>query len=482
MDAQNKYLYKITPLLLIILNLILKIIFIESNSIGGDEPFSIYHAQLNVSSIIEHLRNGNNPPLYEIILHFWINLFGISEFSVRFPSFIFSVLTVLYIYKIGKNYFSYQIALISSLLFSFSNYHIAFAHEARVYSLFALLTTMSMYFFLVICNKQKNFKYFLILLSINITLLYSHYLGFYVIAIQTISVAFIKDNRGKLFSKYLVYLLSLLLLYIPNLRNLIMLFLFSSKNGTWVKSPNGVEGIYNMLWQFSNKPLTTVIAIGILLLSIVKFITKKDLKNLTSSNKIILIWFLFPFLFMFVISYWIPMFLDRYLIFVSISFYLILSISSVYILSQSKYKLILPGILVLLFIFTFNPNIDNKRHVRETVEKVRELKDPKTKVLICPQYFIYNFAYYYSAEIFKGINFQDPYYQISKNLLKENIYTINNINEVNLDNCNKVVFVDAAAQFSFPENNILNRLKKEYKLKNTHKYYEIFNVYEFDKK
>ena len=176
------------------------------------------------------------------------------------------------------------------------------------------------------------------------------------------------------------------------------------------------------------------------------------------------------------------MFLDRYLIFVSISFYLILSISSAYILSQSKYKLLLPGILVLLFAFTFNPNIDNKRHVRETVEKVRELKDPKTKVLICPQYFIYNFAYYYSDEIFKEINFQDPYYQIKKNLLKENIYTINNINEVNLENCNKVVFVDAAAQFSFPENNILNRLKKEYKQKNTHKYYEIFNVYEFDKK
>ena len=110
------------------------------------------------------------------------------------------------------------------------------------------------------------------------------------------------------------------------------------------------------------------------------------------------------------------------------------------------------------------------------------MKDPKTKVLICPQYFIYNFAYYYSAEIFKGIDLQNPYYQITKNLQKDDIYTINNINEVNLDNCKKVVFVDAAAQFSFPENNIMNMLEKEYKLKNTYKYYEIFNVYEFEKK
>ena len=281
--------------------------------------------------------------------------------------------------------------------------------------------------------------------------------------------------------KYIVYLLGLILLYIPNLNILIIRFLDSSNHGTWVKSPNGFESIYNMLWQFSNKPVTTVFTISILLVALVKLIIKKDIKNIPTSNKIILIWFLFPFLFMFIISYWIPMFLDRYLIFVSLGFYLVLSLCSSYIISQRKYKLILPGILVVLFAVTFNPNVDNKRHVKETVEKVKELKDKRTKVLICPQHFIYNFTYYYSSEIFKEIDNQNPSYKISENLIKQNIYTINNINEVDLSGCNKIIFLDAASQFSFPENNIINILEKTYKLKDTYKFYEIFNVYEFIK-
>ena len=481
MNDNNKYLVSLTPVFLIILNLILKTIFISSNSVGGDEPFSIYHAQLDVSSIIHQLSFGNNPPLYEIILHFWIELFGITELSVRLPSLIFSSVTVLFIYKIGKEYFTYQTALITSLLFSFSNYHLAFSHEARVYCLFALLTAMSMYLFLIICNKQQDFKYYLLLLTINVLLLYSHYFGFYVIIIQTISVAFINDIRNKILGKYIVYILGLILLYIPNLHILITRFLEASMHGTWVKSPNGFESIYNMLWQFSNKPVATVIAISILLVALVKLIIKKDIKNIPTSNKIILMWFLFPFLFMFIISYWIPMFLDRYLIFVSLAFYFVLSLCSSYIISQRKYKLILPGILVILFAVTFNPNVDNKRHVKETVEKVKELKDSRTNVLICPQHFIYDFTYYFSSEIFKETDNENPSYKISENLLKQNIFIINDINEVNLSNCDKIIFLDAASQFSFPENNILKTLEKSYKLKNTYKFYEIFNVYEFVK-
>jgi hypothetical protein len=187
-----------------------------------------------------------------------------------------------------------------------------------------------MHTFLTICCKQKDFRHYLWLLTINVLLLYSHYFGFFVIAIQTIPVVLIKDIRNKILGKYIVYLLGLIFLYIPNLNILIIRFLDSSNHGTWLKSPNGFESIYNMLWQFSNKPVTTVIAMSILLVALVKSIIKKDIQNIPISHTIILIWFLFPFLFMFIISYWIPMFLDRYLIFVSLGFYFVLAICSSY--------------------------------------------------------------------------------------------------------------------------------------------------------
>ncbi len=481
-NLNNNYWIKFTPFLLVFLNVILKIIFISSNSIGGDEPFSMYHAQLDTSAIIKMLYSENNPPLHFFFLQNWIKLFGISAFSVRLPSLIFSAFTVLYLYKIGKEYFTFRIAILISLIFTFSNYHLAFAHEARVYSLFALLTAMSMYYFLKVCNEQKNFKSIIFFLIINALLIYAHYFGFFVIAIQSIAVLFIRDIRIKIFRNYVFYSVGLILLYIPNLNILIKRFSFSTSHKTWVSPPNGLVSLYDMLWHFCNKPVTTVFALLIIISALIKVLYKKDFKIIHLNIKVMVIWFLFPFLFMFIISYWVPMFLDRYLIFVSLGYYLVLAVCANYIVENGKYKFIIPGFLVASFLITFNPNVDNKRHVKETVAKIIELKTPKTKVLICPQHFIYNFAYYYNPKIFKGTDLQYPSLKMTNNLIKQNIYTITNINEVDLDGSERIVFLDAAANFSFPENNIFNTLEKLYTLKNKYEFPEIFTIYEFVKK
>src|SRR5947199_282023 len=80
--SEKKILF--TGLAFVLLNFVLKILFISNNSIAGDEPFTIYHAQMDVPSLLHYLKNYNNPPLYELILHYWIHIFGIGSLSVRF--------------------------------------------------------------------------------------------------------------------------------------------------------------------------------------------------------------------------------------------------------------------------------------------------------------------------------------------------------------------------------------------------------------
>ena len=473
-------LIKITPLILILLNLIIKMLYISTSSIGGDEPFSVYHAQMDVASIISHLTQGNNPPTYEILLHFWIKIFGISELSIRFPSVFFSALTVFYIFNIGEKFFAYEVGLVAALLFSFSNFNVLLAHEARVYAMFSFFVAASMYYFLEAIRNPKKHKYYLLILGCNTLICYLHYFGFFIVFLQTVAFILLKDVRINTYKNYCLYLLAFGILYIPNTYILVTRFLDSTVHGTWISPPNGLNSVYNMLRTFSNQPLTTVFCILIFVGAGVKSFFKHDENPNRIYKQVILLWFLFLFIFMFVISYWIPMFFDRYLIFVSLGYYLSVSILSLSLLSQKKYKFIVPGVTVILFLVTFNPNMDNKRHVKETVSKIVELKTDSTSVIIFPSSFVINFAYYYNKSIFADVDAKTVYDKMIVNLRKENVFSINSINSFS-SYSKRIIYFDAAADFGAPNNNILSTLNTQYRLLNTYKFYEIFNVYEFEK-
>lgn len=444
------------------------------------------------------LSEGNNPPLYEILLHFWINILGISELSVRIPSLIFSCLTVLFIYKIGIKYLNNRVALCASSIFIFSNYQILFAHEARVYALLGLLTVISMYLFMGIFydsktntnsedNKRFNFKAtkkYIMLAVINTLIIYSHYFGFFVLIIQFLFLMFNYPFLIKHWKKVLLSAGILALLYSPFILVISKRFIESS-GGTWVQPPSGLESIYNMLWMFSNAPVATVCIIAILVFALFKYVAnfKNELKNIYSG--FIVFWFVFIFFFMFSVSFWIPMFMDRYLMPAAIAFPLLVGICADYLIKTSKYKLVMPLVVSLLFIITVKPNISNKRNVKETVEKIKELKTSNTIVYFCPNWFELNFAYYYNIEYFKDyddVNIKNKIYQY---LQSENIFPITSSNQIDTNvtkYADKIIYLDAGAELSYPNNNILKELDLNYQFKNEYKFYEVFSVFEYELK
>lgn len=487
----------IIAIIIVLINFLIKGIFLSSNSLAGDEPFSVYHAQMNIVSIINLLSEGNNPPLYEIILHFWIKIFGISEFSVRMPSLIFSCITVLFIYKIGIKYLNNRIALYSSFIFIFSNYHILFAHEARVYAFLGMLTAISMYYFIGIIydykiNSKVNNNIFiyketskyLILAVVNTLIIYSHYFGFFVLIVQIIFLLFNLPILFK-FWKNLLFCFSITtLLYLPNIIVFFYRFIESS-GGTWVQPPSGLESVYNMLWNFSNAPVVTVCIISLFIFSIVKYITHFKKEQLNIYFGFLVFWFVFIFCFMFVVSFLIPMFLDKYLMTAAIAFPLVVGISADYLIKKPKYKFIIPIVIALLFVSTVKPDISNKREVKETVSKIKELKKSSTIVYFCPDLFELNFVYYYNKQYFKDYDEKKIRNKIQKYLSSENIFPISSYNQIDtnlIKNMDKIIYLDAAADFSYPENNIKNKLDLNYRLKNEYKFYEIFKVYEYELK
>lgn len=495
MSALRKNNPAIIAIALVLINFLIKGFFLSNNSLGGDEPFSVYHAQMDVAAIIKLLSEGNNPPLYEVILHYWIKLFGISEFAVRFPSLIFSSISVLFIYKLGAKYLNKRIALYAGILFIFSNYQILYAHVARVYALLGMLSIVSMYYFLgvidiALISLKEGAKFFsnatskrklILLLFTDILIIYAHYFGFFILLTQFL---YLLVNR-KLFLRFWKQIVIsggiIALFYLPNIIVLFNRFLVSS-GGTWVSPPDGIVSIYSMIRRFSNSPVVTVSVLTVFFFALVSFIIRKKSKPVDIHYGLIVFWFLFVFFFMFGISYITPIFLDRYLMPCTITFSLLLGIALDVLVTESKRRYIIPVIVCVLFVVTANPNISNKRNVREAVKKVNEIKDTNTLVLICPRPFVINFMYYFDQKTFKNYDAKNSYSNIESALSKRNVFAINSIKEVKYKKWNHIIYLDAAADFAMPNNNIRNELNKTYTLKHKYKIYEIYTVFDYQLK
>jgi mannosyltransferase len=466
------------PLFLILLNFVLKVIWLDSRDIAMDEPFSIFYAQVDFSTLFNMLKTENNPPLHFIFLHFWIKLFGISAFSVRLPSLLFSTATAVIIWQTGQRFFSIRTGVVASLLFTFSNYHQLFSHEARVYPLFALLAGMSMYLFLVLNRTPKSRRTFVFLVLTNILLIYSHYFGFFILFIQFVSCLVINEMRRNILKKYFLHLVILFLLYLPYFSILIPLFLTSASHGTWVPAP-GISDLYNMVWRFSNTPVTTVVFLTLLFAALTKFILKKgETVKPDTAGKVVLIWFFLPYLLMFVISFSVPMFLDRYVIFISLGYYLLVGIALNYLLAADRWFIPVAAIAIGLMMVTFRPDTDNKRRMKEAVVKIRELKGRDGVVYICPSWLDLGFTYHYNRGYF------EQWGKYRELLKSENIYPVNDIRQVDttiVNSAGRIIYFEEWATLTDKENRICRLFEERFRIHRSYKIYQSFTVHEFTK-
>lgn len=468
-------------LILFLLNVVLKCIYLTAEPVSHDEPFTIYHAQFGLGELIGYLKNYNNPPLFEIILHFWIKVFGISEGSVRVLPMLFSSASVVLIYLTGRDFFNTRVALLASLLFTFSTMQIWYAHDCRVYSLFLLLTLSSFYLFFTLLREGRlSGKQSLTWLVIQVLLIYAHYFGLFVWLLQGIILLTFHFRNRELLFRFAGIMLGASLLYLPQMLSLYERFSNSAGNGTWLKPPSGPESLYNMIWSFSNAPVIAVLCIALLLAAMLKFLTLAKRQELSRPVASLCIWFVLPFLSMFLLSYRIPMFLDRYLIYITPAFYLLLALSLSFLLPGKKAFCTGSIILIAGFVFSASFNPTKKRAVRETVDFVISRKDPGTLVLICPPEFMTTFAYYYRRDYFQQVESGSEYERLTHLLEEDHVFFINAMSPGLLQKASqykRVIYLDAGAGFTFPGNHIKDDLLKNYVLKEEVFQPELFHIY-----
>ena len=501
--------------------------------IGGDEPFSIFQAQKSIPDVIARLKGGNNPPLFEIILHFWIKIFGISPASVRFPSLIFSLLLLVVVYRLIRLELSKVTAVLGASIVGFSNYYIYFLHEARAYALFTLLAAVSIY---LICLALKNpsKKIFYVLLGLSYVLLaYTHYFGLATILFQVSLVLVFLFRNKEFLKKYLVTLVGFGLLFSPYIPEVVHRFADSSATGTWIQPVENLGNLHDIIFLFANKSKiiygilvgllyaatgkyvwrlssdSRIIKYGLLGVLILFFLVSlsafvpmpfiwrlTDLKlftylflavfvfaiayyNFTSENKsslsfITLNCFLVPLLVFFIVSFKVPIFLDRYLAHIMPFFYLSVVFAASYLVKGLSHYVL--GAILIVMIGTYKPSTSDHSRFDKVSTYIRSIKGKGTPVFICPPYTRLTYLYHYDIEAFKQFN------DIDGTMSSKSIFPVYNSVEVESHlGTNQVVFVDVNADFSYPENNILQSLQSQYKLEDKKDFPYDLSVYIFTK-
>jgi 4-amino-4-deoxy-L-arabinose transferase-like glycosyltransferase len=111
-----------------------------------DEGWSLYFATTDVRAMLELTAVDIHPPLYYLLLHLWIRLFGPGVFSVRLLSVLIGTATVPLLYAAGRRLWGRKVGLLAALLLAISPFHIFYSQEVRMYGLVTLLGLAAFYF------------------------------------------------------------------------------------------------------------------------------------------------------------------------------------------------------------------------------------------------------------------------------------------------------------------------------------------------
>ena len=382
---------RIDPLIpiMILACLAARLLRIAYPDLAHDEPFTVLQAHRSIAGLFAILPEENNPPLHFLLMHFWVKLVPLDEGWLRVPSAIFSALTIWPLFVLGRALISRTGAIVLSLLFIFSNYHHGFAQEVRVYSLFALLAVTSVW----LLNRISIGKSWIPLALVNVLMVYAHFFGWLMIGVQLLMVILVKEWRSSIRSYFIAAGITLLS-YIPYFLIFLKRFNTSVAKGTWLTEPDPEE-LYNMLWDWSNAP---VLVVSFLLLIIIS-LSIRGVRSL--AIRIALIWAFVPLFGMFLASYYAPIFLDRYLVYASPGWYLLITAASIQLVPPGRWQLWAPLGIVLLMAFTYKPLSRNWPHPRRVYQHVQQIASPDAAILIHPWWYSHTFTWQFDRQLFK---------------------------------------------------------------------------------
>jgi mannosyltransferase len=270
-----------------------------------DESATFNLANQSKAGIVSDLlHKWPHPPLYFFLVKFWGLYFGNSEFSLRFPSLVFFLLTIIFTYLLTKELFSKRTALFSLPLSATNYFLIWFSHQARPYEMLAFFSVTSFYFFELLLKKATKKR----IIGYFITTVLGFYLHFWFVLVffsQFILLLIFKKEAQ--FKKIFLAMFFSGLVFLP------WAYLYLTRFEGYYISEAIKKATFGNLWE-TLKYLTWgqgVLLIGIFIFVSISVLLKGNLWSKFKNNKnlqFLIVYLFLPLILAFVISQFLPIY------------------------------------------------------------------------------------------------------------------------------------------------------------------------------
>jgi len=298
---------------ILILGAILRFHALGQKSIWVDEGVSIELARLDWYNFLRILwRHEGNMALYHLLLRVWLP-FGSSEAYIRTLSVLPALGTIPALYGLGRKLFNSQVGLISAFLLAVNAYHVRYSQEARSYSLYPLLCVLSS-FYLVSFLQEPSRRNRIGHVLTSALAVYAHFFSGLLIVAQWLWLRCLdrKDLRAVTKKNWRIFSISIA----PE-----VLFVLTTGTGVlrWIPKPGLADLKQWLLFTTGNDGMfLAMLYIVMILAAIWRPEVWKRLRHIGWASWrycFLLLWLLFPVIFVFLLSQLKPFFLSRYFVF-----------------------------------------------------------------------------------------------------------------------------------------------------------------------
>jgi uncharacterized membrane protein len=330
---------------------------------------------------------------------------------MRALSIVFGVLTIYAGYLFVKQAFKNQrLAIMAALFIAINPFQIQYALEARMYTLGTFLALISCYFLVKALETNKTIVWIFYALSVAAAF-YTHYYLFFTIAAQGLYFIYYIWKQKKWMLKGLGAYILAFLIYLPWVPTLLVQ-VKRVQAAFWIPEPDrwSIPGtIWKMVFGGEGINHPTLVIASIVTLILVYFFfreTKLPVRWLVVFSLVL------PFAAAVILSFKQAIYLDRYFVFASL-FFAILIASSLSLIPKLSTRRTLATIFVVVSVFVFfknweklevknlfvNRTINYKPGMAGASAFINESARPEDKIYVGSSFVYFTFKYYNQTPI-----------------------------------------------------------------------------------